>query len=415
MRLRLGICGLMILTACGGDDAAGTGGGGSSGTGGTAGQAGSGAAAGQAGTGGVAGAAGTGGACNADVQSDPDHCGTCGHSCQGGTCDAGMCQPVTLASGLAYPYRVAVDESDVYFTVVGTYKAELEQSLNGMVASVPKAGGAVSDLSQASIAAYGLGVDATNVYVSFLTQNYVDLIMFEKAGGEPVDLGSSSVTFMALDVPDASATASMIYYLDGYSVAAVEPGTGSVQLVTTSTPPSGIALAGSEVLFGDSGDWDPSTLMGPPVGNGMLMKVSTSGGSASALDENAGSPYAVAADATHAYYTDLFGHRVVRVALDGSSVEELATGQSYPYGVIVDDDYVYWTNRGGGYWEITASCGGLGSLMRAPKAGGDAEVLVDGLDCAGWLAQDEASLYWVEQGSLPYQSSGDGRIAKIAK
>lgn len=39
-----------------------------------------------------------GGAC--DTQSDPNGCGQCGHSCLGGACRAGTCQPVVLAKGL---------------------------------------------------------------------------------------------------------------------------------------------------------------------------------------------------------------------------------------------------------------------------------------------------------------------------
>jgi hypothetical protein len=35
--------------------------------------------------------------CPADASSDPDNCGACGHSCQGGACVSGMCQPVLLA------------------------------------------------------------------------------------------------------------------------------------------------------------------------------------------------------------------------------------------------------------------------------------------------------------------------------
>ena len=39
-----------------------------------------------------------------DPSSDDANCGSCGHSCQGGTCQSAMCQPVTLASGQAYPW-----------------------------------------------------------------------------------------------------------------------------------------------------------------------------------------------------------------------------------------------------------------------------------------------------------------------
>src|SRR5215471_1470026 len=36
-----------------------------------------------------------------DTQTSADNCGRCGHSCLGGTCDKGQCQPVTLATGIS--------------------------------------------------------------------------------------------------------------------------------------------------------------------------------------------------------------------------------------------------------------------------------------------------------------------------
>src|SRR6201995_2885149 len=32
-----------------------------------------------------------------DLTSDPANCGVCGHSCNGGTCQASQCQPVVIA------------------------------------------------------------------------------------------------------------------------------------------------------------------------------------------------------------------------------------------------------------------------------------------------------------------------------
>jgi hypothetical protein len=323
-----------------------------------------------------------------------------------------MCQPVTLASELPYPYRVAVDATAVYFTVFGTYSASSEVNFDGMLCSVPKEGGPVSVLTQGGLVAWGLAVDASNLYMSFAAQNYTALYMYPKAGGVAVHLSSSSTNYMALDVNDANATASRVFFRDNDAVVAVTPGSAGVELAKVGTAVAGVATTGSEVVFGGAGDWDAT---GAPLGNGVLMKVSMSGGNTSTLDANAGSPYAVAADDTHAYYTDLFGHRVMRASMDGSSVAAIATGQSHPYGVVVDGEYVYWTNRGAGYWNKAMSCGGSGSLMRAPRGGGMVEVLAEGLDCPAWLVQDDASLYWVEQGTNPYQSTGDGRIARIAK
>src|SRR5215472_70115 len=54
-----------------------------------------------------------------DVSSDPNNCGACGHSCLGGACSQGACQPVTLATGQPSPYLIslATSATDVYWTL----------------------------------------------------------------------------------------------------------------------------------------------------------------------------------------------------------------------------------------------------------------------------------------------------------
>ncbi len=52
-----------------------------------------------------------------NLQTDGSNCGTCGHSCQGGGCSGGMCQPVILGSVAGNGQGIAVDATSVYFTV----------------------------------------------------------------------------------------------------------------------------------------------------------------------------------------------------------------------------------------------------------------------------------------------------------
>lgn len=123
MRLALPLAALLAsaLVGCSGSGGAnnspGTGGSASS-TGGSSGSAGS---TGSAGNGGSAGSAGSGG-CTADLQTDPDNCGVCGHSCLGGKCDAGVCQPLEIATTdptYPTPMALAADADGIYFVGVG--------------------------------------------------------------------------------------------------------------------------------------------------------------------------------------------------------------------------------------------------------------------------------------------------------
>lgn len=118
-------------TAGGGGSAAGVGGsvsqGGASGA--AQGAAGATGAGGTAGTGGsLGGTAGAGGAptCT-NITTDASNCGTCGHSCLGGTCVAGICQPLllgTVPSTTDYARETVVSGGKVYvFTQVGVGNA----------------------------------------------------------------------------------------------------------------------------------------------------------------------------------------------------------------------------------------------------------------------------------------------------
>ena len=53
-----------------------------------------------------------GGAC-VDLSMDPAHCGACDNDCGGGACQAGVCQPVTIAANVDQPISLAVQGNAV--------------------------------------------------------------------------------------------------------------------------------------------------------------------------------------------------------------------------------------------------------------------------------------------------------------
>lgn len=94
---------------------------------------------------------------------DPASCGACGHSCMGGACTAGACQPVILAEGqgvsvepyYAGPRAIATDDTHVYWVAKpGLFR-------------VPIAGGITEKLADASaVSTYATNSDdRTNLLV----------------------------------------------------------------------------------------------------------------------------------------------------------------------------------------------------------------------------------------------------------
>lgn len=138
-----------------GSGAVGTGGGPVGGAGGAAGSAfGSGGAgsSGTAGTGGTfVGSGGSGGAACTNTGSDKLNCGACGHSCLGGDCSAGICQPLllgTIPSAADAPRQTVVSGGKVYvFTQVSRGATGNAWQFNADIPSTPTevmTGGAVS-------------------------------------------------------------------------------------------------------------------------------------------------------------------------------------------------------------------------------------------------------------------------------
>ncbi|HMG20526.1 MAG TPA: hypothetical protein VK607_04385, partial [Kofleriaceae bacterium] len=118
------------------------------------------------------------GACasHVDTTSDPDNCGSCGHSCGGGACVASTCRPVALAVGQANPHALAVDATSVYWTTA-----------DGQVLAAPIAGGRTTVLASGQRSPWGIAVDADRVYwVNAVASGQVMAVSL--AGGTPAVL-----------------------------------------------------------------------------------------------------------------------------------------------------------------------------------------------------------------------------------
>ncbi len=142
---------------------------------------------------------------------------------------------------------------------------------------------------------------------------------------------------------------------------------------------------------------------------GAILKAPLTGGPVTTLidDVGVGNVWGLASDGSHLYFTDRNNFRsddantgaVRRVAVDGGRVETVAANlRGRPWGIALDDTHVYWV--------INAERGG--GIMRIPKSGGLASVVVRDQASPVHLALDANYVYWAN-------ASGDRAVAKAPK
>jgi hypothetical protein len=334
------------------------------------------------------------------VPNDVDNCGACGHSCLGGACDAGVCQPVTLAATPNSAYYIAIDTNNVYWTG--------SSSTGGGVYGCPKAGGC--------------------------------------GAGTPLYAMDGHLVF-GLAAPSPSSA----YANDLYG-SAVNSGVDNYFLQITKSPPGGTSILGSpytplDAAFDNAGSWvyivDQDGPSSPPAGG--LDRIKPDGSQFSRFLSGGLSPGADALmgiDGQNVYVADTYNNRVIYCPLSGSScvmgtvmlvtapnaaysdgsnvwvaagkygsstgtiskcpvstncggsATTIAAGQGLPWAVVADASNVYWTNRSGGQVSRCAvgGCGGSPTVLATVAAPGP-------------IVADATALYWAD---------ADG-IKKLAK
>jgi hypothetical protein len=284
--------------------------------------------------------------CAANLMIDPDNCGSCGHSCLGGGCNAGACMPITLASGT---------------NVVGSI---------------------------------GLAVDATYVY--WTNQNGANSAINKVGitGGTPSPVVSGTAYSNLQDV--ATDNKGFVYWTlkgaGGSVQRAVPSGMSLATIASNQGNPDWIASNGTTVFWTNqatnqvvSAPADAATVTPTQLNNS---------------NENGTVPAGVAIDSVNVYYaTKTAGGGLAEyVPLAGGSVTELGSG-SYST-IAVDDDNVYWTGGFASHVVYQNSKTGTPSSVSIIASGGT-------LSCPLHLASDGTNVYFFDQGT---DSSGNVKV-----
>jgi hypothetical protein len=310
-----------------------------------------------------------------DTQSDAKNCGRCGHDCLGGTCQAGVCQPLVLALGQPNPEALVITASAVYWTNLGDGTVAMV-SLDGGSPRVIASGQSPRGLATDGQSLYWTNVSGGTIARSSLSGGPVDTIA--SGLGSPYDLAVSGSFFAWVDREESGSVT--------YETA---DRTMGVLLATAQKRPTALALDGDLVWFLDEGSTTSSFT------DGQLARVSRTTLTLEPLETSLQHPRGLAVESGVAYFT-VFGSGAVMRRGGSGAASTIASSQFQPAAIAVGGGIVYWVNEYEG-----------GAVMQVSKDGGPPKILAPGQHVPHAIAVDDKSIVWA--------STGDGKIQRLAK
>jgi hypothetical protein len=179
--------------------------------------------------------------------SDPLNCGACAHNCLGGTCTAGVCQPVTLATDTHFA-QLSQDGSNLYWTSYET------SGTSGGVYKVAKAAGSTKKQIVKSTYANAISVVSGDIYYSAyqLGQESSEPVM-----QVPVAGGTSTVLFTPPTEMYQMLTTTTInvYYYEGQYIQQYSVSSGKLTRLGSTT---GFGDVFGHIALDDSNLYAPS-------------------------------------------------------------------------------------------------------------------------------------------------------------
>ena len=318
-----------------------------------------------------------------DVMTDGRNCGVCGHSCLGGACAAGTCQPIELVAGQNTASGIAVDAMNVYWVIaVGS---------TGSVRKVAKAGGTFETLVPNQDQPRTVASDGTTVYFG----GAMAQVRSVPVGGG----GALNVAARNADSPvnQIVVDSNYVWWAEHNILAG---GTSYVRRIPKAggaIEPLGTSPDGASDLAG-VGD---CAYFIAPFNTPKLIRDCPSSAGAVYTAPAASQVVGIKADNNHVYFLE---GNVKRIPVAGGPVEPVAVLAATPLDLAIDSQNVYFIEG----TTATRACGTSWSIKKAPKNGGAVTTLAEPPQgCPTRLAVDDQAVYWT--------NSVSGQIMKVAK
>ena len=355
-----------------------------------------------------------GSACT-DLMSDPSHCGSCDHGCQGGACMAGSCQPIVLSPVEHIPWGIAVQSGTVYW---------LEQDSNyHIIHSVPAGGGTVTTVYARDPSANDptependLVVDSTHVYFGAPA----DIVSVPFDGGAALVLSQNNEWPLGMAVDSTN-----LYWATpgpcphppdggtcqpGFIYQTAKDGTGTqIAIASGEMGPASVAVLGSTVYWVSDGPGDGTStgvVRSTPVGGGPVSTLASGLTTKYNLNDNTAGYAAMGVDSTGVYFTTYDGMQtgaVMKVGLDGGTPVTLMAATD-PQKLAVDSTGVY------------VSQGFPSTITKIPLDGGAPVTVATITTYQPWtIALDQDNVYFTAFSCPTDGGECSGEVMQVAK
>jgi hypothetical protein len=341
-----------------------------------------------------------GSACG-NTQSDPHNCGTCGHSCLGGRCKAGKCQPLSLVEKRLYPAAIAVSKGFVYWAERGTF--DITGSVRRI--SVDGCGDSTEECTDVLAAdrwnPSALALDGSNVF-------WTELASGSSNAGSiwAFALAQRKLTMVAgkqKSPPHLMVLGQKVYWLTHDAVRArlFPDGTpDGVTLIANLASPQRITYRGHRMFWTNHGN---------DFTAGYVLAASLDGADVVSLATEQAEPDDIVAGPHYVYWSDSRRNLVMRAPADGSGTPEaFLVSLREPNDLALDGDTLFISEAG------TAPEYLDGRITAIELDGSQRRVVVENETHPAAIAVDKNAIYWVNYGT-PYATRYDGAVRKLAR